>query len=561
MNDKIRTFFEKYYDAAIELKEKFKITENKKWTPLTVLAELQVQVGHLSYLLSDYKDYGEAERKIDNIGDEISDVLLQIIAYCWKSNINIKDYDYEYKLVKLINPKEAILISNTLIGQITETTMEMMGFRHYKIRYGFSRQSEFIKYKLVRLIEIMFSLGEKLKVDLNKEFGDMLKDATGFLDRFDDSKKAKFFPIVDVHATWMVLNPIQGCPKKCRYCFLRERNLNQVKPKILVSPEEATNMLLKSKFYSPTMPLCLESQSDAFSTKENIEYVLQLLDNLMRKKIKNPIIFISKCNIPEYFIKQIDEYEKNGNKFVFFLSYSGLDHTVEVGVDKKIIEKNFQTLSKYNKTIVHYWRPFIKENSSKEKIEEVYNYVKKYCVASVAIGLKTTDDIIDNIGWDALTKNRKKALKADNVWNKFAYDYVWKELKNRDDNYPIYQTTSCALGYALGQADRKFFFNTDICKNCNKCMEEQRNRCKLKQEKYKNPTKKDVMKLLKKINHIISLEQIDIKDHLVILNDVELNFNEISFLTDSLETQVLTKKKEDDYYWNTSINNASILKL
>lgn len=32
-----------------------------------------------------------------------------------------------------------------------------------------------------------------------------------------------FYPIVDVHATWLVLNPIQGCPKKCKYCFLRER--------------------------------------------------------------------------------------------------------------------------------------------------------------------------------------------------------------------------------------------------------------------------------------------------------------------------------------------------
>ena len=63
------------------------------------------------------------------------------------------------------------------------------------------------------------------------------------------------------------------------------------------------------------------------------------------------------------------------------------------------------------------------------------------------------------------------------------------------------------------------------------------------------------------INHIINIDQLEIKDHLVILNDVELSLNEISFLTDSLETQVLTKKKEDDYYWNTSINNASILKL
>ena len=157
--------------------------------------------------------------------------------------------------------------------------------------------------------------------------------------------------------------------------------------------------------------------------------------------------------------------------------------------------------------------------------------------------------------------DRKDALKSDNVWNKFAYDYVWNELKNRPDNYPIFQTTSCALGYALKEADRKFFYNTDICLKCNKCTEEQRQRCKLKYENYKNPNRKDVLKILKKLNRIINIDQIEIKDRLIILNDIELNFNEISYLTDTLETKVITKKNKDDYYWNTSINNASILKL
>ena len=67
----------------------------------------------------------------------------------------------------------------------------------------------------------------------------------------DNYKKyqVQYYPIVDVHATWLVLNPIQGCPKNCRYCFLRERGLNQIKPTVLVSPEKAVEMLLKSKFY------------------------------------------------------------------------------------------------------------------------------------------------------------------------------------------------------------------------------------------------------------------------------------------------------------------------
>ena len=247
------------------------------------------------------------------------------------------------------------------------------------------------------------------------------------------------------------------------------------------------------------IPSCLESQSDAFATKENIEYTKQLLELLFKNNINNPIVFITKCHIPEDFIELIDKYEKEGHKFVFFMSYSGLDSTVEVGVDKKVIEENFINLHKCNKTIVHYWRPFLKENSTPEVVERVYNFVKQYAVASIAIGLKITDDIIDNISWNELKANREEALKSDNVWDKTAYEYIFNNLKNRDDNYPIYQTTSCALGYALGEADRKFFYTTSICKECNKCLPEQKERCRKKYDNYKEVVNKLNSSLLKQL--------------------------------------------------------------
>lgn len=219
-----------------------------------------------------------------------------------------------------------------------------------------------------------------------------------------------FYPIVDMHSTWLVLNPIQGCPKKCKYCFLRERGLNQIAPIVLATPEEAVESLLNSKFYIEDMPLCLFSQTDAFATPSNIEYAKQLVKILMQKDIKNPIIFITKCSIPLEFIEFIDYYEKQGKQFVFFLSYSGLESNVEVGVNKKDIQDNFVLLSKYNKKIVHYWRPLIPENSRKDIIDEVYNFVKKYSITSVTIGLKITEDIMNNIGWEELLKNKEKAF-------------------------------------------------------------------------------------------------------------------------------------------------------
>ncbi len=558
--ENIKDFFKENYDTAIKLKERFKITENKEWDAITVLVELNVQLGHFSYLISSYKNYGEQGRHISGFGDELSDVVLQLISLCWKLDLNIIEYEYAYKYVSFNNISEALLSFYTVYGQISEKVLEMKGYRHYKVRYGYAKEKDFLCFNIAQLFEIVFSIANDLELSLSKEFKKMVIDASKFLDHFEKRKTPKFYPIVDVHATWLVLNPIQGCPKQCKYCFLKERGLNKIQPITLVNPESAVDLLLSNKFYIHDMPLCLFSQTDAFSTANNIEYLKQLISLLMERKIKNPIVFITKCNIPEDFIDFIDKYEKQGHKFIFFLSYSGLDKYVEFGVDKKVIENNFIKLHQKNKMIIHYWRPFIPENSKKEDIKNIYEFVKKYCVASVAIGLKTTDAIIDNMDWEELKKNRKKALQSDNVWNKVAYDYLWNELAHNKE-YPVFQTTSCAIGYVLKQPDRKFFYNTDICLNCNNCPLEQRERCRKKNEQLKFPEKKYIVSLLRKLGKDIDINKINFIDKAVVIKDLELNFNEISFLTEILGVNVIAIEKEDDYYWNTSINNATILKI
>ena len=555
----VRYFLDNYYDKAIELKNRFRITENKKWNSITVLGEMNTQLGHFCLLMSEHKEYKEVGRNIHDIGDELSDIVLQIIVLAWKLKINLKEYEYNYKKVEFSSISDALLSFNVLYGQVSEIILEKYNYRHYKIRYEFSKVNDFILFKLANMLEIIFNIADTLNVDMSHEFDLMLKDASGFLNRFARVKEAKLYPIVDIHATWLVLNPIQGCPKQCNYCFLRERKLNLVQPKVLTSPENAVKMLLKSKFYIKDIPLCLLSQTDGFSTPDNIEYLKQLVTLLMEKNIKNPIIFITKCKIPEDFIKFIDIYEKQGKKFIFFLSYSGLDKDVEVGVNRKDIEDNFITLHKYNKSIVHYWRPIMPVNSKEEDIDRIYNFVKKYAIASIAIGLKTTDEIIDHIEWNSLREHRAEAIKADSVWDKNAYDYVWNKLKDKSD-YPMYQTTSCALAVALSKPDRKFFYNSDICK-CNKCPNYQRALCKKKNDNLKMVTKDEVQKTIKKLGRNIKKEDIELKDNIIVLKNIVLSLNEISYITETLKHRVFVMKKEDDYYWNTSINNSSILKV
>lgn len=556
----IKVFLKDNYDDAIKLKERFKITENKEWDAITVLAELNVQLGHFSYLISKYKNYGENGRNINDLGDELSDIVLQLISLCWKLDLDFQNYDYNYSYITFENVAEAMLSFNTVYGQVSEKILEMKEYRHYKIRYGYAKEEDFLCFNIARLFEIVFSIAYDLDLKLSNEFKKMILDASNFLDNYEKRRTPKFYPVVDVHATWLVLNPIQGCPKQCKYCFLKERGLNRIQPITLVSPEKAVALLLSSGFYIEDMPLCLFSQTDAFSTVDNVEYLKQLIEILMEKDIKNPIVFITKCKVSDDFIDFIDKYEKQGHSFLFFLSYSGLDKDIELGINKKIIENNFIRLSKRGKKIIHYWRPFIPQNSKKEDIKKICNFVKKYCIASVAIGLKTTNDIIDNIEWDSLKNNRKEALQSDNVWSKVAYDYLWNDLAN-DNDYPIFQTTSCALNYALGQPDRKFFYNTDICINCNVCPLVQRNRCKEKYDNFKFPEKKYIVSLIKKTCRNIDIDKIIFLDRTVVIKDLKFNFNEISYLTEKLGVKIVVAKKENDYYWNTSINNATILKI
>lgn len=74
-------------------------------------------------------------------------------------------------------------------------------------------------------------------------------------------------------------------------------------------------------------------------------------------------------------------------------------------------------------------------------------------------------------------------------------------------------------------------------------------------------SKNDVKKLIKKLGKEIDLKDIELKYNMIILRNIILSLNEISYITEILQHQVLVMKKEDDYYWNTSINNSSILKV
>lgn len=175
---KINEFIKENYIPAIELKKGFQITEDKPWDAMTVLNELYVQLGHLSFLIENNKKTAEIGRNIFNLGDEISDVFLQAFALTWKLNIDLTKTFKEEDCGNTINDM------CTLTGQITETVMEIYGFRHFKKREGFERLEDFLVYKINCLICVVFNFGLCYNIDMDKEFKTMIEDATSFLRNF-----------------------------------------------------------------------------------------------------------------------------------------------------------------------------------------------------------------------------------------------------------------------------------------------------------------------------------------------------------------------------------------
>ncbi len=179
-------FIKECYDEAIELKKQFEITEDKKWSALTITNELFVQLGHYSFIICNNKFVEENGRIINNPKDELSDILLQLCALCGKLNIDknhLKSYNFR---VTTLN--EAVLQLVTLVGQLTECIMELEAYRHSKERLGYSTKIEFIIERINKCFSIIFKIAENQNYDMIFEFNLMKKNSLEFLKNYSKEK-------------------------------------------------------------------------------------------------------------------------------------------------------------------------------------------------------------------------------------------------------------------------------------------------------------------------------------------------------------------------------------
>lgn len=175
----ILSFLNKFYNKSLLLSEEFSKTREKDWEPLVILNELGVQIGQIYNIIYHNEIVSEKNRIFTNLGDELSDVLMQLMALAHAMDINF----YEIKEFQDIQEFNWMSLP-ILFGQLNESIMEKYGYRFSKPRNGFVTIDDFIKNRIFLLFNITFQIAKFHGLDMEKEFDEMIIDATNFLNRF-----------------------------------------------------------------------------------------------------------------------------------------------------------------------------------------------------------------------------------------------------------------------------------------------------------------------------------------------------------------------------------------
>ncbi len=315
--------------------------------------------------------------------------------------------------------------------------------------------------------------------------------------------------LVDMHSSWLVVNSIVGCTNACKYCLLQDKDNNLCSPNILGTPEEAVNELLNFKYYDKTLPLCLFPNTDIFLNDSNIQYLMNTFDELDKNNIQNDLILITKCLIPFHVLSRLKQIQDSGRNIVVYLSYSGLGKDIEPNVNHEDIKQNFENLHKMGIPIVHYYRPFIPQNSEVEKIKETLDFVHQYTTVSATMGLMYVPTMLEKQDfWEELKKLDIEKLKgAISIWPEEAWNYFYS---NYDSAQFFYQTNTCALNTILQKPSTQYF-GTYECENFNNCDPEQREHCQ---------------KCFKQVNREETIDKLNqLLEHLDIAGDYDYTFD------------------------------------
>jgi DNA repair photolyase len=299
--------------------------------------------------------------------------------------------------------------------------------------------------------------------------------------------------------SWLTIDPIVGCTMNCQYCFLQGYGETPKLGRILLSPQEMIERLLASNYYTPTKFIMLGSETDFFMNSRNTTYLETFLRLYSDLCIQNFIVVVTKNEIRKEFL---DFLEKIGfKKLILYFSLSWLPKEIEPGVNRFKLIESMKRVNERKIPVIHYWRPFIPQNSSLNTISEVLSIVTKHAKASVISGLKLNPEIRDKMVnfWPELKEiDDADMSKISNIWPKGVRNVIKSIAQAYYPDYPIVETNSCALSIATNTPDFNLIHGTQHCVE-NICPAFQRSICLQNQNQIQSED--EIQKLLDNIGY------------------------------------------------------------
>lgn len=363
-------------------------------------------------------------------------------------------------------------------------------------------------------------------------------------------------PLVDQHATWIAVNPLQGCPKACTYCFLNERGQTAVPPQQLASAKQTADALLESSFYDPARAVALYTWTDVMALPASRAHLAELLEELVRRQVPNPLVLITKCHIPDETIEVISAARKSGLTVLVYLSYSGLGRDIERGIRHDAIAANFPRLAETGIPVVHYWRPAFPDSAEVETMHQVLDHAARYARCTVAAGLKVETAALARLSevWPELATTPGVAA-AEGVYPRAFWEFIHRTWQ-RHPGYPLFHTNSCALSYVLTRADTFGVFGSRVCRVRNHCPIAQRSVCTAADAERAAPTEHDIRAALA-TRGLAGVPFTLAADGREVVLDAEVETNVTAALTQDLGVRIQVVRADADTYWSSGTAGAT----
>ena len=178
INDDIKNFIILRTPQSIALESQFSKIKKNKWDDsMVIIAELNVQLGQLFSIFETTEDL-EPERKFQDIGDELSDILLSLL---YLSSLE-KMSGFDIIIYKSLENTDLRGLS-VVLGKLSEAILEKKGYRFQRNHGNFPDLQSYIISLISLMYLIIFAYANENNIDLNYEFQKMIDSAQNFVEQ------------------------------------------------------------------------------------------------------------------------------------------------------------------------------------------------------------------------------------------------------------------------------------------------------------------------------------------------------------------------------------------